>query len=68
MSTSSEPANFDPSNPIRHIQEHIFDWFLIYRDGKQLASLAPEQSIRDHCLVRAEYTGCNIFLEIRKPS
>jgi extracellular factor (EF) 3-hydroxypalmitic acid methyl ester biosynthesis protein len=61
-------TNFDPSNPIRQIQEHLFDWFLIYRDGTQLAALAPEQALEDHCTVTAEYTGCNIFLQIRKPS
>ena len=60
-------TNFDPSNPIRNIQEHLFDWFLIYRDGKQLAELAPAQTAGDQRMVRAEYTGCNIFLEVRKP-
>jgi extracellular factor (EF) 3-hydroxypalmitic acid methyl ester biosynthesis protein len=60
-------TNFDPSNPIRNIQEHLFDWFLIYRDGIQLAELAPVQTACDQRMVRAEYTGCNIFLEIRKP-
>jgi extracellular factor (EF) 3-hydroxypalmitic acid methyl ester biosynthesis protein len=60
-------TNFDPCNPIRCIQEHIFDWFLIYRNGRELARVAPDQAIADNCAVRAEYTGCNIFLEIRKP-
>ena len=60
-------TNFDPYNPIRHIMEFIFDWFLIHRDGQQLAALAPEQAVREHSGVRAEHSGCNIFLETRKP-
>ncbi len=61
-------TNFDPYNPIRHIMEFLFDWFLIHRDGKQLAALAPEQAQREHSAVRAEMSGCNIFLETRKPA
>lgn len=61
-------TNFDPYNPIRHIMEFVFDWFLIHRDGKQLAALAPEQAAREHSEVRAELSGCNIFLETRKPA
>lgn len=60
-------TNFDPYNPIRHVMEFIFDWFLIHRDGRQLAALAPEQAVREHSAVRAEMSGCNIFLETRKP-
>ena len=60
-------TNFDPYNPIRHIMEFIFDWFLIHRDGKQLAALAPEQAVAEHSEIRAELSGCNIFLETRKP-
>lgn len=61
-------TNFDPYNPIRHIMEFIFDWFLIHRDGKRLAALAPAQARQEHCEVRAEMSGCNIFLETRKPA
>ncbi len=61
-------TNFDPYNPIRHVMEFIFDWFLIHRDGRQLAALAPEQAVREHSAVRAEMSGCNIFLETRKPA
>ena len=27
----------------------------------------PDQAPKDHCVVRAEPTGANIFLEVRKP-
>ena len=60
-------TNFAPCNPIRKIMEHIFDWFLIHRDGAQLLAVAPEQASLDHCRVIADETGCNVFLEVRKP-
>lgn len=60
-------GNFAPSTPVRNFIEHFLEWFLIYRDAKQLASLAPDQAPPDNCRVRGEPTGCNIFLEIRKP-
>ena len=61
-------TNFDPYNPIRQIMEFIFDWFLIHRDGRHLATLAPEQASQDQAEVRAEHSGCNIFLQTRRPS
>jgi extracellular factor (EF) 3-hydroxypalmitic acid methyl ester biosynthesis protein len=61
-------GNFAPSTPIRNLMEHLLEWFLIYRDGKQLSALAPEPAAREHCAVRAEPTGTNLFLEVRKPA
>jgi hypothetical protein len=60
-------TNFDPSNPIRNIMEYMYDWFLIHRNSKQLAMLAPDQAAPDDCAVVADATGCNVFLEVRKP-
>ena len=60
-------TNFDPSNPIQNIMEYMFEWFLIHRNSRQLAALAPEQASKDDCLVRMDATGCNVFLEVRKP-
>ena len=61
-------TNFDPCNPIRNIMEYFFEWFLIYRDSKHLIKLSPEQASPDNCRVIADATGCNVFLEARKPS
>lgn len=61
-------GNFAPCTPVRNFIEHFLEWFLIYRDGKALASLAPEQASPDDCHVSAEPTGANIFLEVRKPT
>jgi extracellular factor (EF) 3-hydroxypalmitic acid methyl ester biosynthesis protein len=60
-------GNFAPNTPVRNFIEHFLEWFLIYRDGKQLAALAPEQASPADCRVVAEPTGTNIFLEVRKP-
>ena len=59
-------GNFSPNTPHRNIMEHFAEWFLIYRDSTQLATLAPEQAAKENCFVRAEPTGSNIFLEVRK--
>lgn len=60
-------GNFAPNTPVRNFMEHFSEWFLIYRDGKQLAALAPEQASPTDCNVVSELTGANIFLEVRKP-
>jgi extracellular factor (EF) 3-hydroxypalmitic acid methyl ester biosynthesis protein len=60
-------TNFDPSNPIQNIMEYMFEWFLIHRNSQQLARLAPEQASENDCAVIADATGCNVFLEVRKP-
>lgn len=61
-------TNVDPTNPIRNIMDYMFEWHLIYRNGQQFSSLMPEQASLDHCSLKAELTGSNIFLEVRKPS
>ncbi len=61
-------GNFAPNTPVKNFIEHFLEWFLIYRDSKQLAALAPRQALPGHCHVTAEPTGANIFLEVRKPA
>jgi extracellular factor (EF) 3-hydroxypalmitic acid methyl ester biosynthesis protein len=61
-------GNFSPHTLHQNIMEHFAEWFLIYRHSEQLAALAPEQAPKENCVVRAEPTGTNIFLEVRKPS
>jgi extracellular factor (EF) 3-hydroxypalmitic acid methyl ester biosynthesis protein len=60
-------GNFAPFTPIRGFQEHFVEWFLIYRDGAQLAALAPDEAPPENCQVVGEDTGTNLFLEVRKP-
>lgn len=60
-------TNVDSSNPIRHWLGDILDWHLIYRNGKEFLALRPEESDPDWVSVRADITGVNIFLEVRRP-
>jgi extracellular factor (EF) 3-hydroxypalmitic acid methyl ester biosynthesis protein len=60
-------GNFAVGTPVRNFMEHFSEWFLIYRDGRQLAALAPAQAAPEDCNVISELTGANIFLEVRKP-
>jgi len=60
-------TNVDPSNPIRNIMGYIFEWCLIERTGPQMSTMIPDGATMDDCKVTAESTGCNVFLEVRKP-
>jgi extracellular factor (EF) 3-hydroxypalmitic acid methyl ester biosynthesis protein len=60
-------TNVDASNPNRHSMDLILEWHLIYRDLGQLRDLAPDQAPTDRCVVAADDTRVNIFLEVRKP-
>jgi len=56
------------ARPFRYSMEYMLDWYLTYRDGHALASLAPARAPREQVRVIAEETGVNVFLEVRKPS
>lgn len=60
-------TNVDSGNPIRHWLEDVLDWHLIYRDGAGMRALKPERASIDDMTVCADYTGVNLFLEVRKP-
>jgi extracellular factor (EF) 3-hydroxypalmitic acid methyl ester biosynthesis protein len=59
-------ANMNDTKPFRNFIEFILDWQLIYRDGREILSLAPERC-RETTNVIAELTSVNLFLHIRKP-
>jgi len=61
-------TNVDASNPIRNTMEYIFEWHLVYRNSEQFEALRPDQAAPGSYKVRAETTGSNIFIEVRKPS
>ena len=60
-------SNFESSNPIRNLMEYAFEWFLIHRNSRQMQAIGPAQVPPESCVVRADPTGCNVFLEVRKP-
>jgi|SRR5665213_510588 len=61
-------TNVDAANPIQKIMDLIFEWHLIYRTGREMTGLMPDDANADDCKISAESTGCNIFIEIRKPA
>ena len=61
-------TNVDRMNPIQNIMGYIFEWHLIYRDATQLEQLIPSAANRAQSLVKADASGCNIFLQLRKPA
>jgi extracellular factor (EF) 3-hydroxypalmitic acid methyl ester biosynthesis protein len=55
------------TRPFRYSMEYMLDWHLIYRNGTEVAALAPRAAAPDHCKVITEDTGVNVLLEVRKP-
>lgn len=60
-------TNVHPSNPWKNWMEYLAEWHLVYRTEEQFLKLAPEKAPGDSVLVKADATGVNIFLEVRKP-
>jgi extracellular factor (EF) 3-hydroxypalmitic acid methyl ester biosynthesis protein len=61
-------TNVDASNPSRLWMEHVVEWHLVYRTKEQFLRLAPESSPPENRAIKADATGVNIFLEVRKPA
>jgi extracellular factor (EF) 3-hydroxypalmitic acid methyl ester biosynthesis protein len=47
--------------------DYSVDWYLIYRNHRGMASLAPQNVSPEDITLRSDPTGVNIFMEIRKP-
>jgi len=60
-------SNVDASNPSRGWMECMVDWYLVYRDAKQMHEIIPEGIPADAVRVFSEASSVNIFAEIRKP-
>jgi len=60
-------TNVDGTRPFRNKLEFILDWNLLYRTAGQMLSLKPDGIPPDLCTVRSDFTGVNLFLEVRKP-
>jgi len=61
-------SNVEPSNPMRNGMAYLLDWHLIYRTAREMRTLKPNRAPDDAALVRADSTGVNLFLEVRKPA
>jgi len=55
-------TNVHSNNPIKALMEHIFEWYLIYRDEQNFLSLMNTKEKH----VYLDKTGFNIFLEVQK--
>ena len=60
-------TNVDQSNPRRLTMDYVMDWHLIYRDGRGLCAVRPEQVPADDCRVVSDDSGVNIYLETMRP-
>ncbi|NLF68907.1 MAG: ChaN family lipoprotein [Candidatus Anammoximicrobium sp.] len=61
--------NFAPHNPSRAYMEWIGNWYLTYRDRRQLRDAAARAGIPDDCVtLEAESSGVNLYWRIRRPS
>lgn len=61
-------TNVDAGNPIQKIMDLIFEWHLIYRTSREMTLLMPDDASSEDTKITAETTGCNIFIEVRKPA
>ena len=61
-------TNVDTSNPIRHMLDYVLEWHLIYRNGREMLALKPDEASAELASVCSDSTGVNVFLEIRKPA
>ncbi|MFM2168527.1 MAG: hypothetical protein RIS79_2898 [Verrucomicrobiota bacterium] len=61
-------TNVDLSNPSRSWMEYVLEWHLVYRDKEGFAKIAPDKAPIEAVDVKADQTGVNIFLEVRKPA
>jgi extracellular factor (EF) 3-hydroxypalmitic acid methyl ester biosynthesis protein len=59
-------TNVDTSNPSRHTMEQVLDWHLIYRNHQQLMALVPDLGPDGSYCIKADPTGCNVLLEVRR--
>ena len=60
-------SNVDACNPSRGWMECMVDWYLVYRDARQMHDFIPSTIASESVRVFSEASSVNIFAEIRKP-
>ena len=60
-------TNVHSRNPSRQWMESVMDWHLVYRNDEEFLALAPKLAPSGATVLRADPTGVNIFLEVRRP-
>ena len=61
-------TNVHPCNPMRHGMDYLLDWNLVYRDARQAQVLRPSEAQPESLSVKSDFTGVNLFVEVRKPA
>jgi extracellular factor (EF) 3-hydroxypalmitic acid methyl ester biosynthesis protein len=56
-------TNVHANHPNIQLMEHLLDWYLFYRDAKEMAGMAPPNT---EPVISTDETGVNVFLDIRK--
>jgi extracellular factor (EF) 3-hydroxypalmitic acid methyl ester biosynthesis protein len=60
-------TNVDANKPFHTSMEYMLEWHLIYRNRDAMMKLAPPHLDLESVVVKSDFTGVNLFLEIRKP-
>lgn len=58
-------TNVDPSNPSRGWMELMVEWYLFYRNGKEMMRFVPADAAGQPKAL-SELSGVNVFLNVRK--
>jgi len=60
-------TNVVDQKPFRYMLEFVLDWYLIYRNAGEGASLIPASIPEEARAVKIDPSGVNLFIEARKP-
>jgi extracellular factor (EF) 3-hydroxypalmitic acid methyl ester biosynthesis protein len=60
-------TNVHASNPNRNSMDFFLEWHIVHRNHPQLAQLKPDLAPKETFREKQEFTGVNIFIEVRKP-
>ena len=59
-------GNFDPINETRNYMDYAMDWYLIYRNGKEMMDLSTNLPPSSKSKIEKDPSGVNNFLVIKK--
>ena len=60
-------TNVHASNPNRNSMDFFLEWHLVHRNRAELERLRPDRAPEGSFRGKQEFTGVNVFIEVRKP-
>jgi len=60
-------TNVHASNPNRNSMDFFLEWHLVHRNRAELERLRPDRAPEGSFRGEQEFTGVNVFIEVRKP-